>query len=99
MRIFHMKNTIDLEMVKTELEKMEDELIKGRKDRENEYGSTLAYRLYEIQVEKNREEDDEMTEAERIISYKERLDEIVNQHQINIEHTLNKMVLTEKRAL
>ena len=57
MRKFHMKNIIDLELIKTELEKMEDELIKGRKDREHEYGSTLAYRLYEIQVEKNREED------------------------------------------
>lgn len=85
-----MENIISLAAIKEELVKLEDEIINERRGRNNKEGSTFSYRLYEIRVEKNRAEEELMSEEERRISYKERFEDIVNQHQINIEDTLNR---------
>ena len=85
-----MTNEITLETIKEELDKMEDKIIKGRQARKNTYDHTYAYKLYEIRVDKNREDEREMTSEERKKTYKERFEEVINQHQINIEDTLDK---------
>lgn len=85
-----MTNTITLETIKEELDKMEDKIIKERQARKNTYDHIYAYKLYEIRVDKNREDEREMSSEERKEAYKERFEEVVNQHQINIEDTLDK---------
>ena len=85
-----MENITNLEVIKLELETLEDEIINERRERNNQEGSTFSYRLYEIRVEKNRTEEEQMTEEERRASYRERFEDIINQHQINIEDTLDR---------
>lgn len=85
-----MTNEFTLDTIKAELENMEDKIIRERQQRINKDGSTFSYRLYEIRVDKNREDERLMTPEERRNAYKERFEDIVNQHQINIEDTLDK---------
>lgn len=85
-----MKQSIDLEKIKEELEKMEDEIIKERKERIPKTGSLFSYRLYEIKVENSRNREKELTDQEKAGAYKERLEEVVKQHRINMEDTLDK---------
>ena len=43
-----------LNRIKEELERMEDEIIKERKERVTKEGSLFSYRLYEIKVQRCR---------------------------------------------
>ena len=79
-----------LNRIKEELEKMEDEIIKERKERVTKEGSLFSYRLYEIKVQRCREEETQLRDEERKEAYKERFDEVVNQHQMNVEDTLSR---------
>lgn len=86
-----MKQKIDLDRIKEELEQMEDEIIQERKERMIKEGSLFSYWLYEIKVESSREEN-EMTEKEKIENYKQRLADVIKQNKINIEDTLNREI-------
>lgn len=85
-----MKNELQLEKIKEELEKMEEEIIKERHQRANPGGSIFSYRLYEIRLDNNREKEYSMSYEERKQAYNERFEDIIKQHQINIEDTLDK---------
>lgn len=85
-----MANEITWDGIKEELYKLEDAIIRERQARVNKDGSTFSYRLYEIRVEKNREDEQRMSPEERKASYRERFEDIVNQHMINIEDTVDK---------
>lgn len=85
-----MVDIIALDNIKKELYEMEDKIIKERQARVNKNGSTFSYRLYELRVGQRREEEQQMSMTERIETYKERFEDIVNQHTINIEDTLDK---------
>lgn len=85
-----MADKITMDSIKEELYEMEDKIIRERQARKNKDGSTFSYRLYEIRVEKNREEEQQMSLPERKEAYRERFEDIVNQHTINIEDTLDK---------
>lgn len=87
-----MNKKCSLNEIKEELERMEDEIIKERKERSKNEGSLFSYRLYGLKVQKYREEELFMTDEEKKEAYRERFDEVVNQHQMNVEDTLSREI-------
>ena len=87
-----MKNEFQLEKIKEELERMEDEIINERHQRTKTGESPFSYKLYEMQLNENREKESEMSYETRKQAYQERFENIIEQHQINIEDTLDKMI-------
>ena len=85
-----MKHNLNLEKIKVELEKMEDEIIKEREEKKAKPGSLFSYWLYEIKVKNRREKEKELTNQEKIKGYKEGLEEVVKQHQINMEDNIDR---------
>ncbi len=80
---------MELTVMQKEIEKMEDDIIQERRQRNNKTGSLFSYLLYELKIEKNRcEWGGEKTEEELKEKLLEQLEEICKQQEINIEDTL-----------
>ena len=81
---------LTLEEIKVEIERMEDDIIQERKQRNNRTGSLFSYQLYELKIEKNRGEwGGEESRKELKEKLKEQLEDICNQQQMNMEDTLD----------
>lgn len=85
-----MNNELLLKKIKEELEEMEADIIDERRQRTMPEGNSFSYRLYEIKVDDNKKKDTDLSYEERKQAYKERFEDIIKQHQINIEDTVDK---------